>query len=178
MAERKTRKTGRTAGRRKKMGTAKQGASLLKFEIIGLVCIFLGIFATIGIIGVDTGSIGYSLDGLLAYGFGFGRIVASLSLIVLGLKYIMVRKACPVTKQWLVGFWIYSLFFDLDSRRLHSRRDRIHAGEPARRRRRHRGGAVFGPAGASGTVRRRTGAYHRLRRDGDYMEKNGLFPSP
>ena len=60
--------------------------------------------ATIGIIGVDTGSIGYSLDGLLAYGFGFGRIVASLALIVLGLKYIMVRKACPVTKQWLVGF--------------------------------------------------------------------------
>ena len=93
MAERKTRKTGRTAGRRKKTGTAKQGASLLKFEIIGLVCIFLGIFATIGIIGVDTGSVGYSLDGLLAYGFGFGRIVASLSLIVLGLKYIMVRKA-------------------------------------------------------------------------------------
>ena len=110
MAERKTRKTSRTAGRRKKTGTAKQGASLLKFEIIGLVCIFLGIFATIGIIGVDTGSIGYSLDGLLAYGFGFGRIVASLALIVLGLKYIMVRKACPVTKQWLVGFWIYSLF--------------------------------------------------------------------
>lgn len=110
MAERKTRKTGRTTGRRKKTGTAKQGAPLLKFEIIGLVCIFLGIFATIGIIGVDTGSIGYSLDGLLAYGFGFGRIVASLSLIVLGLKYIMIRKACPVTKQWLVGFWIYSLF--------------------------------------------------------------------
>ena len=95
MAERKTRKTGRTAGRRKKTGTAKQGASLLKFEIIGLVCIFLGIFATIGIIGVDTGSIGYSLDGLLAYGFGFGRIVASLALIVLGLKYIMVHQGLP-----------------------------------------------------------------------------------
>lgn len=109
MAERKTRKPARTAGKRKKTGAAKKDAPLLKFEIIGLVLIFLGIFSTIGIVGVDTGSIGYSLDGMLAYGFGCSRIVVSLALIVLGLKYIMIRRTVPVTKRWLAGCWVYSL---------------------------------------------------------------------
>lgn len=113
MAERKTRKPVRTAGKRKKTGAAKKDAPLLKFEIIGLVLIFLGIFSAIGTIGVDTGSIGYFLDGVLAYGFGFSRIVVSLALIVLGMKYIMIRKAVPVTKRWLAGFWVYVLLMTL-----------------------------------------------------------------
>lgn len=85
----------------------------MKYEIIGICCILVGLFATVGFIGVDTGRIGHSVDDILAYIFGLGRIVVSLSLIVLGLKYIVIRKACPVTKSWAVGTWIYVLLLGL-----------------------------------------------------------------
>lgn len=86
---------------------------LLKYEIIGICCILAGVFATAGFIGVDTGRIGHSVDDILSYIFGLGRIVVSLSLIVLGLKYIVIRKACPVSKSWAVGTWIYILLLGL-----------------------------------------------------------------
>ena len=112
---RKTSRTKRTTGTRQKAKTArKAGASpLLKYEIIGICCILAGVFATAGFIGVDTGRIGHSVDDILAYIFGLGRIVVSLSLIVLGLKYIVIRKACPVSKSWAVGTWIYILLLGL-----------------------------------------------------------------
>lgn len=118
MTKGKTRKTSRTkraAGTRQKAKTArKTGTSpLLKYEIIGICCILAGIFATAGFIGVDTGRIGHSVDDILAYIFGLGRIVVSLSLIVLGLKYIVIRKACPVSKSWAVGTWVYILLLGL-----------------------------------------------------------------
>lgn len=109
MARQKTQKTARTARKRKKNGEKKK-APLLKFEIIGLVLIFAGIFAALSIMGVDTGSVGYSLDGMLAYGFGFGRIVAALAAVVLGLKYIMLRRPCPLSAAWAAGAWVYALF--------------------------------------------------------------------
>ena len=98
MAKGKTRKTSRskrTAGTRQKAKTARKAGTspLLKYEIIGICCILVGLFATVGFIGVDTGRIGHSVDDILAYIFGLGRIVVSLSLIVLGLKYIVIRKA-------------------------------------------------------------------------------------
>ena len=112
---RKTSRTKRTTGTRQKAKTArKAGASpLLKYEIIGICCILAGVFATAGFIGVDTGRIGRSVDDILSYIFGLGRIVVSLSLIVLGLKYIVIRKACPVSKSWAVGTWIYILLLGL-----------------------------------------------------------------
>ncbi len=112
---RKTSRTKKTAGTRRKAGTArKTGPSpLLKYEIIGIFCILLGLFATAGFIGIDTGRIGNSVDNILSYIFGLGRIVVSLSLMILGLKYIVVRKACPVSKSWAVGIWIYILLLGL-----------------------------------------------------------------
>ena len=56
---------------------------------------------------------GYALDGILAYGFGFGRIVVPLALIIAGLKYIMLRKAWPLTAVWAWGAWAYELFLTL-----------------------------------------------------------------
>lgn len=93
--------------------TAKKSAPLLKFEIFGLILIFFGIFSTISIIGIDTGSVGYSLDGVLAYGFGLGRIVVSLSLIIIGIRYIMLRRLWPFTTTWAWGLWTYELFLTL-----------------------------------------------------------------
>ena len=102
---RKTSRTKRTTGTRQKAKTARKAGTspLLKYEIIGICCILAGVFATAGFIGVDTGRIGHSVDDILSYIFGLGRIVVSLSLIVLGLKYIVIRKACPVSKSWAVG---------------------------------------------------------------------------
>lgn len=112
---RKTSRTKRTTGTRQKAKTARKAGTspLLKYEIIGICCILAGVFATAGFIGVDTGRIGHSVDDILAYIFGLGRIVVSLSLIVLGLKYIVIRKACPVSKSWAVGTWIYILLLGL-----------------------------------------------------------------
>ena len=80
--------------------------SLLKYEIFG-------IFTTVGIIGIDTGSAGHSIDGILSYIFGMGRIVFTLSMVVLGLKYIILRKAWPLTKNWLAGGVLFVLFLGL-----------------------------------------------------------------
>lgn len=112
---RKTSRTKRTTGTRQKAKIARKAGTspLLKYEIIGICCILAGVFATAGFIGVDTGRIGHSVDDILAYIFGLGRIVVSLSLIVLGLKYIVIRKACPVSKSWAVGTWIYILLLGL-----------------------------------------------------------------
>ena len=108
---RKTSRTKRTTGTRQKAKTARKAGTspLLKYEIVGICCILAGVFATVGFIGVDTGRSGHSVDDILSYIFGLGRIVVSLSLIVLGLKYIVIRKACPVSKSWAVGTWIYIL---------------------------------------------------------------------
>lgn len=112
---RKTSRTKRTTGTRQKAKTARKAGTspLLKYEIIGICCILAGVFATASFIGVDTGRIGHSVDDILSYIFGLGRIVVSLSLIVLGLKYIVIRKACPVSKSWAVGTWIYILLLGL-----------------------------------------------------------------
>ncbi|MCH4166276.1 MAG: DNA translocase FtsK [Megasphaera sp.] len=112
MAQRKTRKTPlkNTGVHKKRVHQIKKSSPLLKFEITGLILIFFGIFATVGIVGVDTGRIGHGLDGILSYCFGFGRIVVSLALIILGLKYIIIRKALPVGKAWFLGAWIYAMF--------------------------------------------------------------------
>ena len=112
---RKTSRTKRTTGTRQKAKTARKAGTspLLKYEIVGICCILAGVFATAGFIGVDTGRIGHSVDDILSYIFGLGRIVVSLSLIVLGLKYIVIRKACPVSKSWVVGTWIYILLLGL-----------------------------------------------------------------
>ena len=113
LTQQKTRRRTRASETRKKEKGQKKSAPLLKFEITGLILIFFGIFATIGILGVDTGSVGYALDGILAYGFGFGRIVVPLSLVIAGLKYIMLRKAWPMTAVWAWGAWAYELFLTL-----------------------------------------------------------------
>ncbi len=113
MTQRKTRRSTRASETRRKTKAQKKSAPLLKFEIVGLILIFFGIFATIGILGIDTGSMGYALDGILAYGFGFGRIVVPLALIIAGLKYIMLRKAWPLTAVWAWGAWAYELFLTL-----------------------------------------------------------------
>ncbi|MCH4179079.1 MAG: DNA translocase FtsK [Megasphaera sp.] len=96
--------------RKKRTYQTKKSSPLLKFEIIGLICIFFGVFTTVGIVGIDTGRIGHSIDSILSYGFGFARIVISLALVVIGLKYITVRKAVPVGKTWLLGAWVYAMF--------------------------------------------------------------------
>ncbi|WP_427111800.1 DNA translocase FtsK 4TM domain-containing protein [Megasphaera sueciensis] len=103
--------TGKKRGRRTTKKT--QGPSLLKYEIMGLVFIFMGLFAAIGIIGVDTGSIGTVVDDVLAYIFGVGRILAALLLVVLGLKYIMLRKAVPVTGNWALGTLLFIMFLGM-----------------------------------------------------------------
>lgn len=113
MTQRKTRRSTRASETRRRAKPKKKSAPLLKFEIVGLILIFFGIFATIGILGVDTGSMGYALDGILAYGFGFGRIVVPLALIIAGLKYIMLRSAWPFTAVWAWGAWAYELFLTL-----------------------------------------------------------------
>lgn len=108
-------KSRRTASKRKGR-TQKQKnteTSLLRYEILGIILICSGIFMSVSIVGVDTGSAGHSLDNILSYIFGSGRILFTLALIGLGLKYIMVRKACPLTRNWLASAILYLLFLGM-----------------------------------------------------------------
>ncbi|GAA6392343.1 DNA translocase FtsK [Megasphaera sp.] len=115
MANGRTSKSPRRKRTTRRTRTAKRAekSPLLKYEIIGIFCILFGVFATVGFMGIDTGRIGHNVDNVLSYIFGLGRIVVSLSLVVLGLKYIVVRKACPVSRSWLIGTWIYVLLLGL-----------------------------------------------------------------
>ena len=115
MANGRTPKSPRRKRTTRRTRTAKRAekSPLLKYEIIGIFCILFGVFATVGFMGIDTGRIGHNVDNVLSYIFGLGRIVVSLSLAVLGLKYIVVRKACPVSRSWLIGTWIYVLLLGL-----------------------------------------------------------------
>ena len=115
MANGRTPKSPRRKRTTRRTRTAKRAekSPLLKYEIIGIFCILFGVFATVGFMGIDTGRIGHNVDNVLSYIFGLGRIVVSLSLVVLGLKYIVVRKACPVSRSWLIGTWIYVLLLGL-----------------------------------------------------------------
>lgn len=96
-----------------KAKNSPQRSPFLKYEIIGILCICLGLFATVGFVGVDTGRLGYTVDDILAYIFGTGRVVVSLALMALGLKFIVVRQACPVSGAWGLGAWIYVLALGL-----------------------------------------------------------------
>ena len=98
----KTRKSSGNRRRRTAKKSNKEAKSLLKFEILGLVMMFFGIFATVGTVGIDTGSAGMIVDEVFSYAFGIGRIVVALALVLLGLKYIMVRKWVPVRKSWVM----------------------------------------------------------------------------
>ena len=106
----------KTSGRKRTVAakSAKPSQlSLLKYEILGLILIFCGIFSTAGIVGIDTGSAGHLLNSVLSYGFGIGRIVPALALILLGLKYIMVRVALPVHRGWGICTVLFFLFLGL-----------------------------------------------------------------
>ena len=105
----------KTSGKGVRRTTKKKDTepSLLKYEIIGIVLLCCGIFMTVGIVGIDTGSAGHSIDGILSYICGIGRIVFTLSMVILGLKYIILRKAWPLTKNWLAGTVLFVLFLGL-----------------------------------------------------------------
>lgn len=122
VAERKTRaKAARTEVKRASGGSAKKraatrkksGTPWLKYEIIGLFLLVGGIFFTVGFMGVDTGSIGYALDDLLAYAFGAGRLFVAVAFIAAGIQYIIKRKALPFTKSWCMGTLVYALLLSL-----------------------------------------------------------------
>lgn len=123
LAQRKTRKTARAAAgkkaattkRKKKRSTPRKTKQtpLLKYEIIGLLSIGVGIFLTISFFGVDTGSLGRGLDTLLSYGFGVGRIAVTIALVWAGIKYITKRKAWPFSWHWGIGIWLYVLALTL-----------------------------------------------------------------
>lgn len=84
--------TGKSAARRGK----KSGTPWLKYEILGLVFLVAGIFLTVGMVGVDTGQIGYALDDVFAYIFGTGRLIVAVALIIAGLQYIVNGRPCPL----------------------------------------------------------------------------------
>lgn len=124
LAQRKKRTATRPAGSLKKAATSRKKRTtqkparrkktpLLKFEIIGLLCIGVGLFLTIGFFGADTGSLGHRLDTLLAYVFGLGRIVVTVALMYMGFKYITIRKAWPFGWQSAVCIWLYVLALTL-----------------------------------------------------------------
>lgn len=99
--------------KRKSIPKTKNEPSLMRYEIFGIILICFGLFATVTLVGVDTGVVGNSIDDIFSYIFGVCRIFFTLALLLLGMKYIMVRKLCPVGRNWAFASILYALFLGL-----------------------------------------------------------------
>lgn len=112
MKKKQPRKTVATR-KRKRSQKSSHEPSLMKYEIFGIFLICFGLFATVTLVGVDTGAVGNSIDDIFSYIFGICRIFFTLSLLLLGMKYIMVRKPFPLGRNWAFASVLYALFLGL-----------------------------------------------------------------
>jgi S-DNA-T family DNA segregation ATPase FtsK/SpoIIIE len=79
----------------------------VKYELLGIGLITMGIISLISLLGFSTGSIGLLIAKFLHYAFGVGAFVIVLVLSVIGSQYIWTRKPIAYT----IKFWGLTLFF-------------------------------------------------------------------
>lgn len=77
----------------------------LKYELLGLLYITIGIIGVISLIGFNTGPAGAFITKVLKYSFGIGASIPLLIVSVIGTRYIWRRQAIVFTvKFWGLAF--------------------------------------------------------------------------
>lgn len=79
----------------------------VKYELLGIGLITMGIISLISLLGLSTGSVGLFLAKFLHYAFGMGAFIIVLVISVIGSQYLWTRKSIAYT----IKFWGLTLFF-------------------------------------------------------------------
>lgn len=90
--------------KKKKQGTKKRKQQI-KFELLGLLFIFLAIFGS-GAGAISDGAIPSGLENLFRFFLGFWYFTASLALLIVGIMLFIKRRFPDFTDKKLIGFYI------------------------------------------------------------------------
>lgn len=91
-------------GKKKKQATKKRKQQM-KFELLGLLSIFLAIFGS-GAGAISDGAIPSGLENIFRFFLGFWYFAASLALLIVGIMLLIKRRFPNFTHKKLVGFYI------------------------------------------------------------------------
>src|SRR5690625_6740824 len=89
--------------KKKKQGTKKRKQQI-KFELLGLLFIFLAIFGS-GAGAISDGAIPSGLENLFRFFLGFWYFTASLALLIVGIMLFINRRFPDFTDKKLIGFY-------------------------------------------------------------------------
>lgn len=73
----------------------------LRHELFGITMVTGGVLALVSLFGLNVGPLGLFVAKILRYTFGLGAVVVPLVLLIIGLKYIMVKNSITYS----VKFW-------------------------------------------------------------------------
>ncbi|QDR80576.1 DNA translocase SpoIIIE [Sporomusa termitida] len=73
----------------------------LRHELFGITMVTGGLLALVSLLGLNVGPLGLFVAKILRYTFGLGAVAVPLVLLIIGLKYIMVKSSIAYT----VKFW-------------------------------------------------------------------------
>src|SRR5690625_2657242 len=90
--------------KKKKQGTKKRKQQI-KFELLGLLFIFLAIFGS-GAGAISDGAIPSGLENLFRFVLGFWYFTASLALLIVGIMLFIKRRFPNFTDKKLIGFYM------------------------------------------------------------------------
>src|SRR5690625_5961887 len=95
--------------KKKKQGTKKRKQQI-KFELLGLLFIFLAIFGS-GAGAISDGAIPSGLENLFRFVLGFWYFTASIALLIVGIMLFIMRRFPDFIDKKLIGFYICFLGF-------------------------------------------------------------------
>ena len=73
----------------------------LRHELFGITMVTGGVLALVSLLGLNVGPLGLFVAKILRYTFGLGAVAVPLVLLIIGLKYIMVKNSITYS----VKFW-------------------------------------------------------------------------
>ncbi|MDL2280287.1 DNA translocase FtsK [Selenomonadales bacterium OttesenSCG-928-I06] len=81
----------------------------LKFELLGVLLVTFAILFIISLLGFSVGSLGTYIAKLLNYVFGIGAIILPAILIIIGWRYIVIKRKIIFTSRFLGVILLYFL---------------------------------------------------------------------
>lgn len=79
----------------------------IRYELWGLLFVALGTIGILGLVGLNTGSVGAIIAKMSRYAFGIGALAVPLLVLIIGLRYIWKRSAIGYTLK----FWSFVILF-------------------------------------------------------------------
>lgn len=84
-------------------------SSELKYEILGIILFTGGIICFISLLGLNTGPVGIFIAKILKYIFGIGAPIAPIVLVIIGSRYVWLRKPVIYSAKFIGYVCLYFL---------------------------------------------------------------------